>query len=268
MKTNKTKLVLLVIIILHIIPFFVIPEKAILISATSALILSITFVFYQAALIFFDKSDDSLAAATPMGLPGEKRINSQKSETKKHKQIINQNLPGAINNKIDKDYDDFEIVVETVRPAPPLVEVNKVDEMRSLLESIEFWDNLSFYKIKDSEIYNSVTVKMIGELYDYVFSGLSTYLQRYKLSIEDIINEDIVVKEYSETYSSVVFGFIVSLIEKEVAVSLRKQINRTEITIPKIKTKNPELARIIQRTEFKSQILLIIRKFYESKKQD
>ena len=268
MKKNKTKLVLFLIVILLIIPFFIIPDKAVLISSTSALILSLIFILYQAALTFFDKSDNSLVISAPMGLPGEKRVNGTKPEPKKHQKIINQNLPGAISNKADKAYDDFEIVVEAVRPVAPLVEVNKVDEMRSLLESIEFWDELSFYKIKDSEIYNSQTVKMIGELYDYVFSGLSTYLQRYKLSIEDIMNEDIVVKEYSETYSSVVFGFIVSLIEKEVAVSLRKQINRTEITIPKIKTKNPELARIIQRTEFKSQILLIIRKFYESKKQD
>lgn len=268
MKKHKTKIIILFLIVFLTIPFFILPDKAILISATSALIVSMIFIFYQTALTFFDKSDNGILVAEPMGLPGEKRIGGVKAETKKQKQIINQNLPGANYNNSDKSNIDFEIVVEQPKPVVPIIEVNKVDAMRRLLESIEFWDDLSFYKIKDSEVYNDETVKMIGELYDYVFSGLSTYLQRYKLSIEDIINEDIVVKEYSETYSSVIFGFIVSLIEREVAVSLRKQINRTEITIPKIKTKNPDLAKVIQRTEFKSQILLIIRKFYESKKQD
>lgn len=267
MKKHKTKIILLFLMGLLSLPFFLIPEHAILISASSAGIMSLVFIFYQAALIFFDKSEDNLAYSAPLGLPGEKKTHVT-SGPKKQKTNTKLNLPGASNTNKTSVSTDFEIEVEAPIVVKPLVELNKVDVMRGLLESISFWDDASFYKIKDSEVYSNDTVKMIGELYDFVFSGLATYLMRYKLTLDDVFNEDIVVKEYNETYSSVVFGFVISLIEKAIASHLHMKINSTEIILPKVKTKNPDVAKVLQSSEFKYQVLLIIRKFYENNKQD
>lgn len=268
MKKNKKKLLLLLFVLLLGVPFYLIPEYAVLISAGSALIVSMTFVFYQVSLVFFDKSDNGLAIITPTGLPGEKKQREFVTESKKKKTYTKQNLPGSDFIIETSDEPSIEIIEEAPKPFKPLVEFNQIDMTRNMLETITFWDDLSFYKIKDSEIYNSESVKHIGELFDFVFSGLGAYLQRYKLTLDDILNENTVVKEYEQTYSSVVFGFIISLIEKEIAVNLHKQINRADIALPKTKPENQILGKVIHSPEFKYQILLIIRKFYESKKQD
>lgn len=266
MKKNQLKIALtfLAAVLLYL-PFYLVPDYAVMISASVVLIVAMLFVFYQVALVFFDKQETSIANLTPIGLPGEAKQKNEEAPVKKKKVTVNQSLPGVKPNNIPfaDVAPEFEIDVAEAKAPKLFAEINEVDLMRNMLEIIEFWDGLSFYKIKDSEVYGNETVKTIGELYEHVFGGLGSYLHRYNLTLDDILNEDVVVKEYSEPLSSVVIGFIISIIEKEVAVGIHKVINKTEVIIPKIKTKNPNLSKVILSPEFKYQISLMIRKYYE-----
>lgn len=273
MKNKRIFKILIAVIlaVLLYLPFLIIPNSAVMISATAALILSIVFVFYQVALVFFEKKEHLTTVITPIGLPGENKPTGPEAVPKKKKITVAANLPGVkqpTDNKTQNVVPEFEIEDLTPKPVKMFAEVNEVDLMRGILEIINFWDGLSFYKIKDSEVYSNATVKTIGELYDSVFGGLGAYLQRYKLTLDDLLNEDTVVKEYSEPFSSVVIAFVISLIEKEAASSVHKHIDRTEIVIPKTKIKNPALAKVVMSPEFKYQVLLMIRKYYEKQKHE
>lgn len=253
---------------LLVVPLYAFPDNSVLISSSLAIIFGFLIVFYQVALVFLEKDDPSKIESGLLGLPGEDQPNNGIKKVKKQKKVvIDKSLPG-VSKPSDSSEPVFEIDEGVVKHARLIPEISEVDLMRGIVESIGFWDDLSFYKIKDGVVYKSETVKMIGELYDFVFAGLGTYLQRYKLSLDELLSEQTIVKEYGESYSSVVIGFIISLIEKEVATSLHIPIDKPEIVIPKIKSQNTNLIKVISAPEFKHQILLLIGKSIERQKQE
>lgn len=265
-KISPSSFIALLIIVVLAFPFWYIPDKAVLISSISSLIIGFIIVFYQVSSVFLEDKKVHVVEKGLIGLPGERDF-EEKSKTKKKRKAIpvDKTLPGA-KESIAAPVPEFEIDVTEIKTTLPFVPINEVELMRSMMESIKFWDDLSFYKIQDGVVYNSENVKMIGELYDSVFSGLATYFQRHKLTLDELLSEDTKVKEYDESFSSVTIGFIISLIEKEIASELKMTFDKNEVVIPKIKTKNPNIGKIVTAPEFKYQVLLLIRKYFEKQK--
>ena len=264
-NTRMFKIMVAAMAMSIVVPFIMVPNHARFFSASLMLLYGTLILFYNVSQVFIKETDETVIERSFSGLPGEINTNVPEAKPKRQRKVkIDKKLPGASSKKEGGPIPEFEIIDEPVVKSPIPAVASIAQNTPSGNEIIDFWDEFSSYKVKDSQVFKKINPKETGELLDFVFMGLGTFLQRYRLTLDDVINFDKKANSNEPPYGKLAVGFVIQVVERELTVKKKMNIEGgTPISAPSGGKSLVE--KVVNDKTFESQIASLVDKYYEKK---